>query len=112
MKPKKLNVLKAFCSLTGAKIERKITLASLRKDTSKWSEVGELRIFNLPTRVTLKKCDASTCYYDNFVDPSEFSSQELEHIGDLDVPDDDKYGRIEWRGMKVVSLYFIILLKF
>ena len=78
-------ILSAFCRLTGAKIERKITLEKLRKNTSKWSESGELRFFNLPRRRTLQECDARESYYDNFVHPTEFSAQELEDIGDLDV---------------------------
>lgn len=110
MKSKKLNLLKAFCSLTGAKTEKKITLATLRKDTSKWSQVGELRIFNLPKRPTIKECDARTSYYNNFVDPKEFSAQELENIGDLDIADDNL--GFELHGMRgsIIIIYRVFII--
>jgi hypothetical protein len=59
----------------------------VRKNTSSWSQEGELTIFNLPKRVNVEPSDAIICSYNNFVDPKEFTAKEVEDIGNLDIPD-------------------------
>jgi hypothetical protein len=85
----KEDLFKAFCKLTGARpiSTKKITLSTIRKDTSLWSQDGELTQFNLPLRPK-EELDAMTTCYDQYVDPAKLTSEELQAIGDLDIPDD------------------------
>jgi hypothetical protein len=86
----KNSVLRAFYSVTGtSKTVKRFTLASVKKDTSLWSQERELTLLNIPLNVKSKQTDARIASYNNFVDPKEFSSKELEDIGDFDVGDEN-----------------------
>lgn len=54
------------------------------QNTSKWTQMRDLKILNLPLRRDIPDVDVETCMFGNFL-PQDFSVSEVNAIGDLDI---------------------------